>query len=80
MCMVRTLFILALALMVSALTAVAQKSISPQAGGELTWDKYSLMVDGRRVVPAMGEVHYSRIPAEEWKQEYEIEIHPELLD
>ena len=67
--MVRTLFILALALMVSALTAVAQKSISPQAGGELTWDKYSLMVDGRRVVPAMGEVHYSRIPAEEWKQE-----------
>ena len=67
--MVRTLFILALALMVSALTAVAQKSISPQAGGELTWDKYSLMVDGRRVVPAMGEVHYSRIPAEEWMQE-----------
>ena len=67
--MVRTLFILALALMASAVTAVAQVRISPQAGGELTWDKYSLMVDGRRVVPAMGEVHYSRIPAQEWEQE-----------
>ena len=27
------------------------------------------MVDGRRVVPAMGEVHYSRIPADEWERE-----------
>ena len=67
--MVRTLFILALALMASAVTAAGQVRISPRAGGELTWDKYSLMVDGRRVVPAMGEVHYSRIPSEEWEQE-----------
>lgn len=33
------------------------------------WDKYSLIIDGRRVVPVMGEVHYSRIPAEEWENE-----------
>ncbi len=36
---------------------------------EVTWDKYSLMIDGRRVCPVMGEVHYSRIPAGEWAGE-----------
>ena len=30
----------------------------------VTWDSHSLMFDGKRVVPAMGEIHYSRIPAE----------------
>jgi hypothetical protein len=35
----------------------------------VTWDKHSLMMDGRRIVPVMGEVHYSRIPANEWQQE-----------
>lgn len=33
------------------------------------WDKHSLIIDGRRVLPVMGEVHYSRIPAEEWTAE-----------
>lgn len=33
------------------------------------WDKYGLIMDGRRVIPVMGEVHYSRIPAEEWETE-----------
>ena len=43
----------------------------PEPGGlpEVTWDKYSLMMDGRRVCPVMGEVHYSRIPAVEWPGE-----------
>ena len=35
----------------------------------VTWDKHSLMMDGRRIVPVMGEVHYSRIPADEWQRE-----------
>lgn len=35
----------------------------------VTWDEHSLLVDGKRVVPVMGEVHYSRIPAEEWSVE-----------
>ena len=35
----------------------------------VTWDRHSLMMDGRRIVPVMGEVHYSRIPADEWQQE-----------
>ena len=36
---------------------------------DITWDKYSLIMDGRRVCPVMGEVHYSRIPADEWSGE-----------
>jgi hypothetical protein len=35
----------------------------------ITWDRYSLMVNGHRVCPVMGEIHYSRIPAEEWAGE-----------
>ena len=38
-------------------------------GKPVTWDRYSLMIDGRRVCPVMGEVHYSRIPADEWADE-----------
>lgn len=36
---------------------------------EVTWDKYSLIIDGKRQAAVMGEVHYSRIPADEWQQE-----------
>ncbi|MBO6287760.1 MAG: beta-galactosidase [Prevotella sp.] len=35
----------------------------------VTWDRHSLIIDGRRVCPVMGEVHYSRIPADEWADE-----------
>ena len=30
------------------------------------WDARSLTVDGHRVMPVMGEIHYSRLPADEW--------------
>lgn len=30
------------------------------------WDQQSLIIGGHRVVPVMGEVHYSRLPADEW--------------
>lgn len=36
---------------------------------QVSWDSTSLLMDGRRVVPAMGEVHYSRIPEAEWEEE-----------
>lgn len=36
---------------------------------ELTWDETSLLIDGRRVVPVMGEIHYSRVPVAEWETE-----------
>lgn len=35
----------------------------------VTWNKNSLIINGKRVIPVMGEVHYSRIPADEWKNE-----------
>ncbi len=31
------------------------------------WDARSLTIDGRRVMPVMGEMHYSRLPADEWE-------------
>ena len=36
---------------------------------EVTWDRHSLMINGQRVIPVMGEIHYSRIPADEWEDE-----------
>ena len=54
--------LLSLLLLVASMYGMAQV---PTVG----WDKYSLIIDGRRVMPVMGEVHYSRIPAEEWKAE-----------
>ncbi len=32
------------------------------------WDSQSLILDGKRVVPVMGEIHYSRLPHKEWKR------------
>ncbi len=54
----------ALALLCLCLTGMAGEGMP-----SITWDSRSLMVDGRRVVPVMGEVHYSRIPADEWQTE-----------
>ena len=42
---------------------------SARENQEVKWDRQSLIIDGKRVVPVMGEVHYSRIPADEWQQE-----------
>ena len=36
---------------------------------EVSWDAHSLIIGGERVCPVMGEIHYSRIPANEWATE-----------
>ncbi|WP_300877918.1 beta-galactosidase [uncultured Bacteroides sp.] len=36
---------------------------------EIQWDSKSLIINGRRVMPVMGEIHYSRIPKQEWEAE-----------
>ena len=41
----------------------------PVLGLPVTWDRHSLIIDGHRVCPVMGEIHYSRIPADEWQRE-----------
>ena len=56
----------------TALAACSLTSVSAEAadfGKTVTWDRHSLIIDGRRVCPVMGEVHYSRIPADEWSDE-----------
>lgn len=55
---------LSIILLLVATTGNAQKF-----GSKVTWDEHSLMFDGKRVVPVMGEIHYSRIPVDEWKRE-----------
>ena len=35
----------------------------------IEWDRHSLLIGGRRVVPVMGEIHYSRLPVSEWARE-----------
>ncbi len=42
---------------------------SSDFGRPVTWDSQSLIIDGHRVCPVMGEIHYSRVPANEWAQE-----------
>ena len=45
-------------------------TVTMQAGNvSVKWDRHSLIIDGKRVCPVMGEVHYSRIPADEWAAE-----------
>lgn len=39
------------------------------AGTTLTLDRRSLLLDGQRWTPVMGEFHYSRYPAAEWRRE-----------
>ncbi|MCR5198272.1 MAG: beta-galactosidase [Prevotella sp.] len=53
----------------AALLATTGKATAAVFGKPLTWDRQSLIIDGHRVCPVMGEVHYSRIPADEWQQE-----------
>ena len=55
-------FFLAIALFGMVSVAQAQKP-------SVEWDRHSLIIDGKRVCPVMGEVHYSRIPADEWRQD-----------
>lgn len=57
----RVIYILA---MIAILGITAQAAVPT-----VTWDKYSLIIDAHCVCPVMGEVHYSRIPADEWADE-----------
>ena len=55
--------------MVSTVLLLAACVIGMAQVPTVEWDEHSLIIDGRRVMPVMGEVHYSRIPAEEWPAE-----------
>lgn len=56
-------YLLSLLLLVSlSCPLVSSAQTVPVVG----WDARSLTVDGHRVMPVMGEIHYSRLPADEW--------------
>ena len=38
-------------------------------GGSIEVNNYYMSIDGKSVVPVMGEFHYTRYPAEQWEQE-----------
>ena len=48
---------------------LAMGSYAADFAKPVTWDKHSLVIDGKRVCPVMGEIHYSRVPADEWQRE-----------
>ena len=56
-------------LLSTCLWLMAMGSYASDFGKPVTWDRHSLIVDGRRICPVMGEIHYSRVPAEEWERE-----------
>ena len=61
-----------LALFSKCLTAIAISHLflfQVHAQPKISWDAQSLSVDGHRVCPVMGEIHYSRLPQDEWQRE-----------
>ena len=57
------------ALLLTAALSAGSHAQAYDFGCPVTWDRQSLIIDGHRVVPVMGEIHYSRIPAAEWPRE-----------
>jgi len=60
---------LALAGAIAAYGAPTHSDNANVFGQPVTWDRHSLLINGQRLCGVMGEVHYSRIPASEWRQE-----------
>lgn len=54
------------ALLIGAIPAYAFE-FSKERIPEVKWDSKSLIIDGVRVTPVMGEIHYSRLPEAEWR-------------
>lgn len=55
------------ALLIGAFPASAYE-FSKEHIPEVKWDAQSLIIDGQRVTPVMGEIHYSRLPEAEWHE------------
>lgn len=56
-------------LMLSFLVELGINAQISKANPTVKWDTKSLIMDGKRVVPVMGEIHYSRLPEYEWRKE-----------
>ncbi|MDE5814307.1 MAG: beta-galactosidase [Muribaculaceae bacterium] len=60
------LSIIAGALMIGAIP-VSAFDFSNDRIPDVEWDAKSLIIDGERITPVMGEIHYSRMPENEWR-------------
>lgn len=65
--MKRSAITIALASLLSCFTVEGMQA--SDFGKKVTWDAHSLMIDGVRVCPVMGEIHYSRVPSDEWQRQ-----------
>lgn len=71
----RTVLFYPAAVTAAALALLCQSVSAAAPGGTLIpaesieWDADGLLFDGTRVVPVMGEMHYSRVPRAEWAGE-----------
>lgn len=63
------LMLLILVLMSGSGSAKDNVSANTEKPAKVEWDSKSLIVNGHRVVPVMGEIHYSRVPEQEWESE-----------
>ena len=50
-----------------SLASTSFLSIADEKIPNVSWDAQSLIIDGERVTPVMGEIHYSRLPENEWR-------------
>lgn len=55
------------AMLFAAQSALASGNAAGNGNPVVEWDAYSLKLDGKRVMPVMGEIHYSRLPENEWQ-------------
>ena len=54
------------AMFFGAITASAFE-FSKERIPDVKWDAQSLIIDAERITPVMGEIHYSRLPENEWR-------------
>lgn len=69
----RHLFLAAALLAASCPASEAQyfqfgTNVNPQ-GHTVQVDRYGLLFDGQHALPVMGEIHYARVPREDWRRE-----------
>ena len=65
----QTLLALCLACVCASAQTFRFGTAADPKGKTLTVDSKSLLLDGRRILPVMGEIHYSRVPRQDWHRE-----------
>jgi len=72
--MKKTLTILAMALAYCAVPSYAEDyfkfgTATNPDGSTITVDSYGFLFNGKHTIPVMGEIHFSRVPQQDWRRE-----------